>query len=111
MAARPIRTKDGKQIGLLKGNDLFKTARKSDHLFRKIGANGSWGLDYEVLFNELPPRCTVYIRETEEGVLYTADASKWKDYGEVLHFKNGEDDHYTQVFLPIEYFKKQKLKD
>lgn len=110
MAARPIRTKDGIQIGLLKGNDLFKTARKSDHLFRKVGVNGSWSLDYDVLFNELPLRCTVHIREVEENVLYTADALKWKEYGEVLHLKD-DDDQHAEVFLPIEYFKKHKLNE
>lgn len=109
MAARPIRTADGKQIGLLKGRDLFKTARKSAHLFRKIGVHGSWGLDYDVLFNQLPLGCKVYIRETEDGIMYVADASQWKEYGEILHFKKDEEDHHTQVFLPLEYFKKQKL--
>lgn len=107
--ATPIRTKDGKQIGLLKGMTLYKTVQKSRHLFKKVGANGSWGIDYDVLFKQLPERCSVYIRDTEDGILYMARASQWRDYGEVLHFKNASEDHHTQVFLPLEYFTKVKV--
>lgn len=109
MAGTPITTKDGKQIGVLKGNTLYKTVQKSRHLFRKIGGNGSWGIDYEVLFNQLPERCSVYITDTEEQVLYMARAAQWKEHGEVLHFKEDEIDHYVQIFLPVEYFTKVKL--
>ena len=108
MATRTLKTKDGKIIGVLRGGVLYKRVEKSKHLFRKIGGNGSWGIDYDVLFNQLPERSSVYITETEEGILYMATKGHWKEYGQILHFKQDEEDHYTQVFLPLEYFTKVK---
>lgn len=108
MAAVPITTKDGKQIGILKGGVLYKNAKKSRHLFHKVGGNGSWGIDYDVLFNQIPERCSIRISESEENILYMANAALWRERGEVLHFKD-VDDHDVQVFLPIEYFDKVKM--
>lgn len=109
MKATLIKTKDGKQIGILKGNTLYKTVQKSRHLFNRIGANGSWGIDYDALFNQLPERSSIYIRDTEEGMLYMVKAPLWRESGEVKHFKQGEKDHYVQVFLPLEYFTKVRV--
>lgn len=109
MASVRVETKDGRLIGILKGSVLHKRVRKSAHLFRKIGVNGSWGIDYEVLMKELPERGSVYITDSEEGILYMVANGKWKEMGEVLHFKEDTVDHYTQVFLPVEYFTRVKV--
>lgn len=103
---KEIRTKDGRLIGILSGNLLTKRVQKSKHLFRTVGDNGSWGIDYDVLTKELPERCNVHIEEVEERVLYMAPTARWREYGTILHFKEDTKDHYTQVFLPVEYFDK-----
>lgn len=108
MTATQLKTQDGRLVGTLKGNVLSKTVQASKHKFRKIGANGSWGIDYEVLTKQLPARCSVRITDTESGIMYMAPAERWKEYGEILHFKEGQVDHYTQIFLPLEYFDKVK---
>jgi hypothetical protein len=108
MAAVQLRTKDGRLVGTLKGNTLYKTVRKSNHLFRKVGDRGAWGIDYEVLFEKMPERSSVYITELEDGILYMVTAGEWREKGTVMHFKEDTKDHYTQVFLPIEYFNRTK---
>lgn len=108
MTATSVKTKDGRLVGLLKGGILYKRVSKSRHLFRKVGDNGSWGIDYDVLFKELPERASVYITDEDDHILYMARVGTWKEYGEILHFKEETVDHYTQVFLPLEYFDKVK---
>lgn len=102
----PIKTKDGRLVGTLRGGVLYKTTHKSKHLFRAVGDNGSWGIDYDVLMKTLPERSSVYIHEVENGVLYMVTAAMWREHGVIMHFKQDTVDHYTQVFLPIEYFNK-----
>lgn len=105
-AGTPLYTADGKLVGVLKGSTLHKTVRGSKHKFRSVGDNGSWGIDYDVLFKKLPERGLVYINDEESGTLYMGRVSQWKDYGIVMHFKEDTVDHYVQVFLPVEYFDK-----
>lgn len=107
--AKPIKTPDGHLVGLLRGGVLKKIAKKSRHLFKKYGDNGSWGIDYDVLHSKELERASVYIEEQEEHILYMARASQWKEHGHIMHFKQGTTDHYTQVFLPIEYFTRVHL--
>lgn len=106
MTTTELKTKDGRLVGILKGSVLYKRVKGSKHKFNAIGDNGSWGIDYDVLMNQLPQRCSVYITDTENQTIYMAPASRWKDYGEIKHFKEKTQDHYTQVFLPLEYFDK-----
>lgn len=108
MTGTPIKTKDGTQIGTLKGAVLYKYVKKKRHLFRSIGAHGSWGIDYDILMNQLPERGSVYIKDEDDGILYMVTNARWREHGEILHFKKGTDDHNTQVFLPLEYFNKTK---
>lgn len=108
MEAVQLKTKDGRLVGTLKGMVFAKTVQGSKHLFRKIGANGSWGIDLEVLTKQLPERASVRITDTENGILYMASVARWKEYGEIKHFKEETIDHYTQIFLPLEYFDKVK---
>ena len=110
MESTPILTKDGKRVGTLKGSVLYKYVNKSKHLFKSIGDNGSWGIDYDVLFKKIPERGSVYIQDNDDHILYMVKVGQWKEYGHIKHFKSGTDDHYTQVFLPIEYFDKVRQK-
>lgn len=97
-------TKSDKRVGVLKGKTFFKEAYESRHLFKKLGARGSWGIDYGILFKKLPEDGYVYIREYDKKILYMVSNRTWKDQGTVMHFKEGTADHYTQVFLPRELF-------
>lgn len=108
MAGTALRTQDGRLVGVLKGNVLHKSVQMSKHLFRAIGARGSFGIDYDVLFEELPERSSIYITDTESKSVYMTPAARWRENGEIKHFKEGSKDHYTQVFLPLEYFDKTK---
>lgn len=101
-----IEAANGNLIGTLRGNVLTKQAKKSIHMYRSIGARGSWGIDYDALHNKLPERCVIRIEEREEGITYQATAANWMLNGIVKHFKEGTKDHYTQVFLPLAYFDK-----
>lgn len=102
----PIYLPNGRYVGTLIGKVFNKRAKKSVHLFRKIGEHGSWGIDYEVLFAQLPENGIIRIEETEEFKFYEASVKLWKEKGHILHFKEGTTDHYTQIFLPLEYFTK-----
>lgn len=106
VAPRRVTTRNGLLVGILKGSVLYKRTLASKHLYRKVGSHGSWGIDYDVLFKQLPERGAVHINEQENHVLYTVKNAKWRENGEILHFKEGTTDHYTQVFLPLEYFDK-----
>lgn len=103
-----LRTQDGRLVGTLKGNVLFKEVKASRHKFRAIGPHGAWGIDYDVLVNKLPSRAKVQITDSESGTVYMVSAERWQDCGEILHFKKGTKDEYVQVFLPLEYFDKAK---
>lgn len=102
--SREIRTIDGRLIGFLRGAVLFKRVKASVHKFRKIGKNGAWGIDYDVLFTVLPKKGSIYIEEVEGPALYIVKNDVWREKGTVLHFKEGTKDHNVQVFLPIELF-------
>lgn len=101
---REVRARNGNLIGYFKGNTLFKKVQGSKHRFRKIGDRGSCGIDYDALHTDLPERAAIEIYDSEEEVKYLATAARFKEYGTILHFKEGTADHYTQVFLPVEYF-------
>ena len=99
--AKRLTTKNGYTVGFLEGNVLRKKAKDSIHRFRAIGDLGSWGIDYDVL-HSLPDTTIVEITEEEKFVLYRQNVGNIKKYGVIKHFKEGEIDHYTQVFLPLE---------
>lgn len=107
--AKEIRTPDGHLVGLFRGGVLKKIAKKSKHLFKRHGGNGSWGIDYDILYSKELERASVYIEEQEDHILYMARVSQWKEYGHIMHFNDGDIDHYTQVFLPVEYFNRVRL--
>lgn len=100
----PMYAKNGNYVGTLVGNILKKQVRGSVHKFRAIGENGSWGIDYEILHAKLKPTMTVRIIDTEARMLYQTTVKKWIEQGSIKHFKEGTTDHYTQVFLPLEFF-------
>lgn len=108
MKGTPVTTKEGRVVGILRGSVLYKNVQGKRHLFRKIGNNGSWGIDYDILYGQLPERGSVYITDAETNTIYMAQNGTWKEHGVILHFKEGERDHNTQVFLPLEYFSKTK---
>jgi len=105
---REVRLKNGVIIGMLVGKVFKKRVKQSRHLYHKVGDNGSWGMDYDILFNELPEDGSVYIHDIELGVLYMVKNRVWREKGIIMHFKQDTKDHYTQVFLPVEYFDKVK---
>lgn len=106
MEKRTIEAANGNLIGTLRGNVLTKQVKKSVHMYRSIGARGSWGIDYDALHEKLPERCVIRVEDREEGITYQTTAANWMLNGSTKHFKEGSKDHYTQVFLPIEYFDK-----
>lgn len=99
-----MHTKDGRYVGFLKDGVFRKKVYASKHLFRTIGPTGAWGIDYNVLFKEIPEGSVMRVGDFEERKLYEATAKRWREEGVVLHFKEGTKDHYTQVFLPLEAF-------
>ncbi len=108
MPSTYLRTQDGRLVGKLVGTVLYKHVKPSKHLFKSIGTNGSWGIDYDVLFTKMPDRSSVRIYDGENDVIYTCTTAKWRELGEIKHFKQKTQDHYVQVFLPVEYFDKAK---
>lgn len=96
--------KNGNYAGTLVGNIFKKQVRGSIHKFRAIGENGSWGIDYEIIHAKLKPTHVVRIIDTEAKILYQTPVKAYIEKGEIKHFKAGTNDHYTQVFLPVEFF-------
>lgn len=101
--------KNGNYAGTLVGNIFKKQVRGSVHKFRAIGNNGSWGIDYEIIHAKLKATNVIRITDTEVKTIYQTPVKAYLEMGEVKHFKSGTDDHYTQVFLPLEYFTTIKL--
>jgi hypothetical protein len=101
---REIRAKNGNYVGVLIGNVLHKRVQGSKHKFRKIGDNGSWGIDYDVVYKDVPETTVVRVFDTETQTTYQTPIKKYKEKGIILHFKENTADHYVQVFLPVEEF-------
>lgn len=101
---KPIFAEAGHQIGVLRGTLFRKSVHSSRHLFKAIGEKGSWGLDYDVLHNQLPKMGAVEIYDAETNVAYRCTNEMFREKGIIKHFKKDSADHYTQVFLPLEYF-------
>lgn len=99
-----LRTSDGRLVGVLRGNVFKKRVHESKHLFRAVGATGSWGMDYDILFNQLPEKCVVMIDDLETRKHYQIPTRIWRANGIIMHFKQNTKDHYTQVFLPRSFF-------
>lgn len=66
-----------------------------------VGDNGSYGFTYDGL-KQIPARKVILIEEKE--VTYEAPVAAWREYGIVKRYDNKP----TMVYLPIEYFKKNK---
>lgn len=103
---REIRARNGNYAGMLIGNVFYKKVQGSKHKFRKIGTNGSWGIDYDIVHKDLPENAVVRVLDQENQNIYQTPLQTYKDKGVILHFKEGTKDHYTQVFLPLEFFDK-----
>lgn len=95
---------NGHTVGHLNGHLFTKRVSASVHKFRAIGENGSWGIDYKVLHDQLPDVCAIEVHDKETGNIYKTTKAVYKEKGVVRHFKEGSIDHYTQVFLPLEHF-------
>lgn len=104
MPGVPIYNSHAKLVGTLRGHTLHQYVQKSRHLSSKIGDQGSWPLDVDVL-EKLPGRCSVYITDTEARMLYMAPKGYWNEYGTLVRDEEG----ISQVFLPVEYFNKVKV--
>ena len=94
---------NGNLIGDFDGKVLYKKVRKSEHMFRKAGPNGGWGIDYKAL-HSLPDDGKIAVCDVETMTKYTATVEKWREEGKVFHFKDEKLNHFPQRFLPIEAF-------
>ena len=100
-------------VGEIIDNTFYKAVKKSKHLFKVLDA---WGLDSE-LFNKylLPKNRRIVVYEKEEKLVYEIDAKEFKENAQYYHFKEGVQDHRTQLFLPrrfwsVSSFEEYKLK-
>lgn len=103
-----LHTKDGRLVGTLYGNKFKKYVKNSRHRFKAIGKEGSWGMDYDVLYS-LKPEVVIEIFDQEMSTLYMQSAGNFRTHGVIKHFKEGQLDHYVQVFLPLESWDKVVL--
>lgn len=109
MEGRTIKDSYGNEVGILRGAVFYMNVSKRE-LVLQIGSHGGWAVDYDVLFDSLPERGSIYITNRTDKTLYMANNAAFKEYGEVIRSKNsyGGEDIYSQVVLPVEYFKKVK---
>lgn len=86
------------RIGVLKKGKFFKQVEKSKHLFKVLDA---WGLDAQ-LVNEIlaPKNYDIVIFDKEEDKVYEINAKEFQKQAQYYHFKEEEQDHRTQLFLP-----------
>lgn len=89
---------------LLKGKKRFyKQVDSSRHKLRVLGA---YGISSQFLTSKLlKGNYTIYLEEVDTKNWYSVSAKEFKEKGQYLHFK-GNQDHDTQIFLPLEQWHK-----
>lgn len=102
-----IRNKEGGTVGVLQGTTLSIPVDRFRYFDRSIGNRGAWGIEYEILFDQIPERSTIKMIDTQHALVFVSTNANWKDHGEVI--RDGDPEVPTMVFLPVEYFTKQKL--
>lgn len=111
MKAKPIYSRNGIRVGMLRAGVYSSYRSEVHHVFNSIGDNGSWGIDYKILHEQLPEECTIQIIAKESGRVYRITKKEFIEKGQILHFKQDTADHNVQVFLPLEQWKvKEKAK-
>lgn len=105
MKTTPIYSRNGVRVGILRGKVYSSYRSEINHIFNAIGKNGSWGVDYKILHEQLPEECTIQVITKESGSVYRVSKKEFIEKGQILHFKQNTADHNTQVFLPLEEWK------
>jgi len=97
------------KAGEIVKNTFYKAVSKSKHLFKMLDA---WGLDSE-LFNKylLPKNMHLVVYDKEEKLVYEIDAKDFDKNAQYYHFKNGNQDHRTQIFLPRRFWSISSLEE
>jgi hypothetical protein len=94
--------RNGKNVGELYQNVLYKKVKASRHLFKALDA---WGVDAKLLEKVLiPTDAVISITDTEEKKQYLIKSSYAKRVGLFYHFKELKEDHGTQIFIQRKEF-------
>lgn len=103
-----IKTPDGDVIGVLEGGVFKRDVRMLHDFTRKVGDRGAWGLDLDVVTNQLSRRTIIQLTDLADGTVYKCALARWLEYGEVVRFDGRYDDGVSKLFLPVEYFDRIK---
>jgi hypothetical protein len=90
----------GKDVGWMVRDAYYSKRKKSKHLMRKFNA---WGINADIFEKIHKQGCkSIRVLDEEEGIVYSSAIEDYKAHGIFADFDG------LQMFLPLDYWKKEK---